>query len=255
MGQLYGYVDPQTTEWQDGVLAKLVLDCTKDESPDLHWVMFDGPVDAIWIENMNTVLDDNKKLCLNSGQIITLTNRMTMMFEVEDLAVASPATVSRCGMVYMEPASMTLEPLVISWLNSIPQKIKENKNIVNRLQTLYDQFLNETCYYVRKFLPEPVKTVDNNITQSSMRILECFFAMYVETEIKKVTKDEINNLESMITQLFMFAIIWSIGTTITLDGRVKFNAWIRNKMQEMNVEFPEEKLVYDYKFNHETKEW
>ena len=126
--------------------------------------MFDGPVDAIWIENMNTVLDDNKKLCLNSGQIITLTSRMTMMFEVEDLAVASPATVSRCGMVYMEPASLTLAPLVKSWLNIIPPKIRENKNIVDKLQSLYNNLLEDACYFVRKNLVEPVRTVDNNLT-------------------------------------------------------------------------------------------
>jgi dynein heavy chain len=193
--QLYGYVDPQTTEWMDGVLAKLVVDCTKDESPDLHWVMFDGPVDAIWIENMNTVLDDNKKLCLNSGQIITLTSRMTMMFEVEDLAVASPATVSRCGMVYMEPASLTLAPLVTSWLNTMPKKVADSQYIKTKLQELFDFILEDACYFLRKNLPEPVKTVDNNVAQSLMRILDCYFAPYVETEIKKVTKEEIAALE------------------------------------------------------------
>lgn len=104
-------------------------------------------------------------------------------------------------------------------------------------------------------MPEPVKTVDNNLAQSSMRILDSYFSAYVESEIKKISKDEINNLESMITQLFMFSIIWSIGTTTTLDGRVKFNKWIREKMTSLNMDFPEDRMVYDYKFNTESKEW
>jgi dynein heavy chain len=94
---------------------------------------------------------------------------------------------------------------------------------------------------VRKNLLEPVKTVDNNVTQSSMRLLDCFFANYIESEIKKVTKDEIANLESMITQLFIFALVWSIGCTCTVEGRIKFNSWFRERMQNLNIEFPEEK--------------
>src|SRR5262249_43324216 len=123
MGDLYGEVSPLTLEWRDGLVPWMV--CKSIDAEDNHrkWITFDGPVDAIWIENMNSVLDDNKLLCLNNGERIKLAPSITMLFEVEDLAVASPATVSRCGMVFLEPNHVGWLPLLDTWKENLEKKL------------------------------------------------------------------------------------------------------------------------------------
>jgi dynein heavy chain, axonemal len=109
MTELYGDVNPLTREWQDGVFSSIVRELVKaaasakeSRAAPRHWIVFDGPVDAVWIENLNTVLDDSKMLCLVNGERIRVLDTISLLFEVQDLRVASPATVSRCGMVYVD---------------------------------------------------------------------------------------------------------------------------------------------------------
>jgi len=115
---LYGYLD-ESGEWHDGIAAMIFRTANEVKQNKLNWVLFDGPVDALWIENMNTVLDDNKKLCLANGETIKLIAGMSIIFEVENLLEASPATVSRCGMVYLESHNLGWEVLFEPWFNGL----------------------------------------------------------------------------------------------------------------------------------------
>eukprot|EP01018_Ginkgo_biloba_P007244 Gb_31255 [translate_table: standard] len=175
MGELYGDFDENTHEWTDGVLACYMRALSEDTSSEKKWLMFDGPVDAIWIENMNTVLDDNKKLCLVSGEIIQLTSTMTMMFEVEDLAVASPATVSRCGMVYMEPSARGFEPLFTSWVDRLPKIIQEH---AKKLKIIFSEIIIDSVVVVKKIMKQTIGSTPDNLILSLFNVMDSMLVPY-----------------------------------------------------------------------------
>ena len=100
---LYGTLDPTTREWNDGLFTHIlrkIVDDVRGESTKRHWIIFDGDVDPEWVENLNSVLDDNKLLTLPNGERLNLPPNVRIMFEVEHLKYATLATVSRCGMIW-----------------------------------------------------------------------------------------------------------------------------------------------------------
>ena len=257
MGQMYGAFDPNTREWQDGIMSTMYRLASMSQSSDRKWMMFNGPVDAIWIENMNTVLDDNKKLCLNSGEIMKMSEEMTMMFEVEDLQVASPATVSRVGIIYMEPSALGIDVLVQSWLNTLPPALKSL--IQARLVFLMDSYLRPAINFVRDHLKELSPTVDNNLASSLMRLLDCYFAPFVFVEGKPPAKQEIiDTVVQGIDELFTFCLVWSVGATTNDEGRLRFDAFLRQEMcfnGMQKVRPPTTGDLYAFMYDSEAGKW
>lgn len=133
MGELYGFFHPVTREWTDGLASSILRSCIMEkmehmlkhrstgisDSGSFYWITFDGPIDVLWIESMNTVLDDNMTLCLANGERIKLLPRIQLLFEVLDTAAASPATISRLGVVYYDPSNLGWRSYVETWVASL----------------------------------------------------------------------------------------------------------------------------------------
>ena len=257
MGQLYGEFDVNTHEWQDGILCVIIRQCIKEDNSNLKWIVFDGPVDAIWIENMNTVLDDNKKLCLTSGEIIQLSEPMTMMFEPEDLAVASPATVSRCGMIYMEPNSLGYDILLQSWLNNIPPNLGSKTKAI--LTKLFDTYVTSCLHFLRRSLTEPLMTVNNCLVEGLLNLIDTFFAEYYDRDDgrDRKTVEQINNCIDHLESIFLFSLIWSICCTVNVTSRRSFDVFLRAEMKANGVilPIPFDGLIYDYIYDPNLNLW
>jgi len=259
---IYSRQNPDTGEWSLGVLPIILNECKADTSSETkYWIIFDGPVDAMWIENMNSVLDDSKKLCLASSDIILLNEMITIMFEVEDLLVASPATVSRCGMVFMEPSALGLNPLVQSWTKKISDIFNGyDTRIPSILMDLFNRYLEDAVNFVRKRLKEPCPSVDNNLASSVMRVIETFFEKFTAPEAKyKKYNDEMKIIENNIEGIFYYSFVWSMGVTTNEEGRKRFNEYFLKKVNENCIDpkfaFPQDGNVYDYMFDPEKEQW
>ncbi|XP_050563736.1 dynein heavy chain, cytoplasmic isoform X2 [Spodoptera frugiperda] len=116
---LYGVLDPNTREWTDGLFTHIlrkIIDNVRGEINKRQWIIFDGDVDPEWVENLNSVLDDNKLLTLPNGERLSLPPNVRVMFEVQDLKYATLATVSRCGMVWFSQDVLTTEMIFENYL-------------------------------------------------------------------------------------------------------------------------------------------
>ena len=81
--ELYGVLDPATRDWTDGLLSNIFREINKPtDKNERKYLVYDGDVDALWIENMNSVMDDNRLLTLANGERIRLQKHCAMLFEV-----------------------------------------------------------------------------------------------------------------------------------------------------------------------------
>uniref|UniRef100_A0A8C2GSU6 Dynein, axonemal, heavy chain 6 n=1 Tax=Cyprinus carpio TaxID=7962 RepID=A0A8C2GSU6_CYPCA len=225
MGELYGEVNPLTLEWRDGLMALCVRAAVQDFSDDHKWVISDGPVDALWIENMNTVLDDNKMLCLANSERIKLTPSIHMMFEVQDLAVASPATVSRCGMVYIDPEELKWMPYVQTWLTGFAEKITEP--VRGYLMELFEQYVEKGLQFVSKHCVQAIAQVDI----SKVTTLCCLLEALLFSDGAPNLKMEASKLNSMLCQTFVFCYLWALGGNLIDSHWDTFDTFVRQQFE------------------------
>ncbi|XP_061921125.1 dynein axonemal heavy chain 2 [Entelurus aequoreus] len=238
LGELYGENDLSTNEWSDGVLSSVMRTACADDKPDEKWIVFDGPVDTLWIESMNSVMDDNKVLTLINGERISMPEQVSLLFEVENLAQASPATVSRCGMVYNDYVDLGWNPFVQSWLE------KRQKAEVEHLKPLFENFIERTLSFKKNNCKEFIPVTELNSIISLCRLYEAL-------TIGKVNMSDKESLPRNVELWFIFSLIWSICASVDEDGRKKMDNFLR----ELDGTFPLKDTVYEYYVHVKNKSW
>jgi len=211
--ELFGFT--KFKEWQPGVIPTILKSSCEDSLKDgkERWIVIDGPVDPKWIESLNSLLDDNKCLTIGNGERISLAPNVKILFEVDNLNSASPATVSRCGMIYTEINELIY---VESW---IAQKPEQDRDFV---KYLVDKYLNKFLDAKRKNCKEPVPTTEE---AGIINLCKLFDAVIPK---KKGKDDVIDDYIKIMERCFVYALAWSIGGSVDEYSRKELDQVLRD---------------------------
>ena len=123
--QLIGVINEESM-WCEGIFTTAFRDFCTDSSMSRKWIHLDGPLDVAWVENFNSILDDNARLNLPMGETLKMTDKMCLIFESDNLKNITPVTVSRCGVVYLTTEEHNNPKCLLNqYLNRAPPNLKD----------------------------------------------------------------------------------------------------------------------------------
>ncbi|CAM6114547.1 unnamed protein product [Calypogeia fissa] len=234
--EIYGFTSKLTGEWCDGILASIMRKVCPDETLDCKWIMFDGPVDTLWIESMNTLLDDNKILTLLNNERINMPMQVSLLFEVEDLSQASPATVSRAGMIFYNVEDLGWWPYAETWLQ---RKVAAAVDpvMIATLRRLLERYVDPAtkCRQTKCKETVPIDVLNSVVTL-------CTLVDALITPENGINPADGEQYIMFIETWFLFCLTWSIGASVDEEGRTFFDMFIR----DFDPRFPATGTVFDY---------
>jgi dynein heavy chain, axonemal len=245
--ELYGYMT-LAKDWRDGALSIIFRNMSMNYSPYHHsqtskWLVLDGDIDASWIESMNTVMDDNKVLTLVSNERIAMDASMRLIFEVNSLSNATPATVSRAGILYVNESDIGYHAYLDSWLAS---QVDTERPLIT---DIFDRYLHKVIEF---FVSSRVGFIVNlpmiNIIQTLCYLMEGM--------LKSFTGEKSS---AVLERIFLYCLIWSFGGALASDkphslndNRRMFNVFIKNLVK--SIRFPDNGQIYDFYIDPVTAE-